>query len=81
VPAGILVHSMPRLASAPDVIEGSLDERLDRLESQMITTALRTANGNKSKAAALLRIKRSTLGDRIRKLGLADTEISAAGTP
>jgi DNA-binding NtrC family response regulator len=30
------------------------------------------AGGNKSKAAELLQIKRSTLGDRIKKLGLPD---------
>ena len=32
--------------------------------------ALDASQGNKSRAAALLRIKRSTLGDRIRRLGL-----------
>jgi DNA-binding NtrC family response regulator len=47
----------------------------------MIASALRSANGNKSRAAALLRIKRSTLGDRIRKLGLADPDASPAGSP
>ena len=32
----------------------------------------RLAGGNKSKAAELLQIKRSTLGDRIKRLGLPD---------
>jgi transcriptional regulator with PAS, ATPase and Fis domain len=80
VPAGILFHSAPkRAAGAPDFGEGSLDQRLEQLEAQIITAALRSAKGNKSKAAALLRIKRSTLGDRIRKLGLADPEPAGAG--
>jgi transcriptional regulator with PAS, ATPase and Fis domain len=75
VPAGILFHSAPRRADgAPAFVEGSLDQRLAQLEAQIITAALRSAKGNKSKAAALLQIKRSTLGDRIRKLGLADAD-------
>ena len=83
VPAGILFHSSPRVgaaAAAARDLEGSLDERLRVVESQIITAALRTAKGNKSKAAALLRIKRSTLGDRIKKLGLADADAAVAGT-
>ena len=81
VPAGILFHSAPpRTAGPPDFAEGSLDVRLQRLEAQIITAALRSAKGNKSRAAALLRIKRSTLGDRIKKLGLSDLDAPAAGT-
>src|SRR5688572_10659450 len=81
IPAGILFHSTPtRIDGYPEFAEGSLDARLHRLEGQIITAALRSAKGNKSKAAALLRIKRSTLGDRIKKLGLDDTEPAAAGT-
>ena len=48
----------------------SLDDRLQEVESHLITWALKVSHGNKSKAAELLQIKRSTLGDRIRKLGL-----------
>ena len=80
VPAGILFHASPRRAAgAQGVAEGSLDERLNQVESQIIAAALRTANGNKSRAAELLRIKRSTLGDRIRKLGLAEPDTVPAG--
>jgi len=49
----------------------SLDGRLHEVEAHLIGWALNASQGNKSKAAELLRIKRSTLGDRIRKLGLA----------
>ena len=81
VPASILFHAAPpRAALTAGVVEGSLDERLELLEAQIITAALRSAKGNKSKAAALLRIKRSTLGDRIRKLGLADPEATAGSS-
>ncbi len=52
----------------------SLDDRLREVESNLISWALKVSAGNKSKAAELLRIKRSTLGDRIRKLGLTHLE-------
>ena len=48
----------------------SLDERLRELESSLIAWALKASDGNKSRAAQLLQIKRSTLGDRIRHCGL-----------
>ena len=48
----------------------SLDERLRRVEASLIGWALKISKGNKSKAARLLRIKRSTLGDRINRCGL-----------
>ena len=48
----------------------SLDGRLQEVETHLIAWALEASHGNKSRAAALLRIKRSTLGDRIRRLGL-----------
>ena len=66
---------------APTAIR--LDERLDQVEASLINWALAASHGNKSKAAALLRIKRSTLCDRIRRLqrnsgsGIA----TAAATP
>jgi len=47
-----------------------LDDRLHELESNLIAWALKVSNGNKSKAAELLQIKRSTLGDRINRCGL-----------
>jgi DNA-binding NtrC family response regulator len=48
----------------------ALDDRLRELESNLITWALKVSNGNKSRAAELLQIKRSTLGDRIARCGL-----------
>jgi transcriptional regulator with PAS, ATPase and Fis domain len=48
----------------------SLDDRLREVETNLISWALKVSNGNKSKAAELLQIKRSTLGDRIKKLDL-----------
>ena len=75
MPASIMFHS--QMESAPPTLEApthpaavSLDDRLQEVESHLITWALKVSHGNKSKAAELLQIKRSTLGDRIRKLGL-----------
>jgi DNA-binding NtrC family response regulator len=75
MPASIMFHTQTQ--SAPPPVEASLhpapvslDERLQEVESHLITWALKVSHGNKSKAAELLQIKRSTLGDRIRKLGL-----------
>src|SRR6185295_3502395 len=42
----------------------ALDDRLREMESHLIAWALKMSHGNKSRAAELLQIKRSTLGDR-----------------
>jgi len=57
----------------------SLDDRLLRLEASLIGWALKASGGNKSRAAELLQIKRSTLGDRINRCGLGQVE--GARTP
>ena len=48
----------------------SLDDRLRELEASLISWALDASGGNKSQAARLLQIKRSTLGDRIARCKL-----------
>jgi DNA-binding NtrC family response regulator len=54
----------------------SLDDRLRKFETELIIWALRVAGGNKSRAAKLLKIKRSTLGDRMSRCGLKMKEAS-----
>jgi len=49
----------------------SLDDRVREFEAGLIRWALDATHGNKSKAATLLRVKRSTLGDRIKRCGLS----------
>jgi DNA-binding NtrC family response regulator len=79
IPAGVLLRPVTGPAAAePPAVAGdsslSLDEQLLRVEANLIRWALMTTHGNKSKAAALLHIKRSTLGDRIKHCNLdADT--------
>jgi two-component system, NtrC family, response regulator AtoC len=62
---------MPSPALPAQAVPVALDDRLRELETSLITWALTMSHGNKSKAAALLKIKRSTLGDRIARCGLA----------
>jgi transcriptional regulator with PAS, ATPase and Fis domain len=79
VPVSVLFHKYAEETEAlvethanPSVV--SLDDRLREVESNLISWALKVSSGNKSKAAELLSIKRSTLGDRIKKLGLGHLE-------
>jgi DNA-binding NtrC family response regulator len=53
---------------APSSIGVYLDGRLRDVEASLIAWAMRASRGNKSKAADLLTISRSTLFDRIRRL-------------
>jgi len=46
----------------------SLDARMREVERSLITWALKAGDGNKTRAAELLQIKRSTLQDRITRL-------------
>jgi transcriptional regulator with GAF, ATPase, and Fis domain len=55
----------------------SLDDRLRELEANLIGWALKVSNGNKSRAAELLQIKRSTLGDRIVRCGIGGPHLLA----
>ena len=60
------------LSAPPRPTPISLDDRLKEVESNLIGWALKVSDGNKSKAAELLNIKRSTLGDRIARCGITD---------
>ncbi|MGE5358232.1 MAG: sigma-54 interaction domain-containing protein [Bacteroidales bacterium] len=79
IPVSVLFHkyaedqaSVVETHANPSAV--SLDDRLREVESNLISWALKVSAGNKSKAAELLNIKRSTLGDRIKKLGLGHLE-------
>jgi len=77
VTAGLLfgIHAAPDAAFAPATGLGKpasicLDDRIRQLETTLISDALRATDGNKSRAADLLRIRRTTLCDRIHRCGL-----------
>ena len=82
--ASILLHAggpAPDLAAIARAAEPpreaapvSLDDRIRDLEANLIGWALKVSHGNKSRAAELLQIKRSTLGDRINRCGLGRAE-------
>ncbi len=85
VAASVLLRAglEPAQASAPATVPQeptaiSLDERIRQLEATLITWALKATDGNKSQAADLLRIKRSTLGDRINRCGLNEPDVIAS---
>jgi DNA-binding NtrC family response regulator len=89
MPSSVLFHvdpspAAPALDAPPDGVtrrEGSgiisLDEHLGKVEASLIDWALAASDGNKSKAAELLLISRSTLGDRIRRLRRNPGSVSA----
>jgi transcriptional regulator with GAF, ATPase, and Fis domain len=64
----------PSSAPTQEAAPVSLDDRIRDLEANLIGWALKVSNGNKSRAAELLQIKRSTLGDRINRCGLGRVE-------
>jgi transcriptional regulator with PAS, ATPase and Fis domain len=77
VPVSVLFHKhveeqQPIVETHAHPSSVSLDQRLAEVEQGLIRWALNVSKGNKSKAAELLQIKRSTLGDRIKRLGLTD---------
>ncbi len=67
---------LPRVAPTTETAPISLDDRLREVEANLIGWALKVSGGNKSKAAELLQIKRSTLGDRINRCGLGSLQKS-----
>ena len=77
-----MIHNERIGADEPDSRPISLDQRLREVEASLITWALTLSRGNKSKAAKLLQIKRSTLGDRINRCGLGrgDRDTAAAAS-
>jgi DNA-binding NtrC family response regulator len=72
-PADVVTPPLPDPGTPSPI---SLDDRLREVEANLIRWALKVSGGNKSRAAALLQIKRSTLGDRINRCGLGSTETS-----
>jgi transcriptional regulator with PAS, ATPase and Fis domain len=67
------VEVIPTAAPTADTAPISLDNRLREVEANLIGWALKVSGGNKSRAAELLQIKRSTLGDRINRCGLGSS--------
>jgi len=74
-PAEIAPPVMPATDTTAPI---SLDDRLREVEANLIGWALKVSGGNKSRAAELLQIKRSTLGDRINRCGLGASDKSEA---
>ncbi|HPO15453.1 MAG TPA: sigma-54 dependent transcriptional regulator [Candidatus Hydrogenedentes bacterium] len=69
-PELLSAESAPLRFAAPQDASGSLIERTDRLESELIRGALEKFHWNRSKAAEHLGLKRTTLQYKIKKYGL-----------
>ena len=67
-PGDALTDARPAALARLDGL--SLDAYLRRVEAECIASALVASRGNKSLAARLLGVKRSTLGDRIARCGV-----------
>jgi len=85
--AQVLFQVGPDALHAPPSVESdglpagiSLDDRLREVETSLINWALKVSKSNKSRAAELLNIKRSTLGDRIARCGLQTADEAESAT-
>jgi two-component system response regulator HydG len=77
VPAETVASDDARAARDAFMLAGidgnlSLDERLSKIEKALIKDALNKSRGNRSKAARLLKINRTTLLQKMLRLGLAE---------
>jgi DNA-binding NtrC family response regulator len=75
-----MIQSEQTTIGEPEQRPISLEARLQELEAHLIQWALSVSRGNKSRAARLLQIKRSTLGDRINRLERANKQPDADAT-
>jgi DNA-binding NtrC family response regulator len=72
LPARLQLAEVPIPPAHEPVSDAGLDPQVRHFEAELITRALMETGYNRSRAARLLNIKRSTLGDRIRRLGIAE---------
>ncbi len=72
LPSNVAVAESISPSFAPQVPEGGTDmpETIAQIESEMIRQALSRANGVKARAAELLGINRTTLVEKIKRLGI-----------
>jgi DNA-binding NtrC family response regulator len=67
------IPSVERSRLEEEAMEGGLDERLRGYEAELLSATLRRTGGNRTAAAALLKVPLRTLYRRIKELGLKDT--------
>ena len=72
LPARLQLAEAPAPVEREAVVASGLDPQVRHFEAELIARALMETGYNRSRAARLLNIKRSTLGDRIRRLGIAE---------
>lgn len=76
----ILPEELPPLGAADAAVDTELlDGSLRDVERHLLSRALDRAEGNKSEAARLLGLKRSTFLDKLRRHGLSEPQLHANG--
>jgi DNA-binding NtrC family response regulator len=75
------VRGTPGSDTDQELVPISLDDQIREVESTLIGWAMKVSHGNKSRAADLLKVKRSTLGDRINRCGIRQVERAESETP
>jgi hypothetical protein len=73
-----VARGTPGSDTAHELVPISLDDQIREVESTLIGWAMKVSHGNKSRAADLLKVKRSTLGDRINRCGIRQVERAAS---
>jgi DNA-binding NtrC family response regulator len=76
-----LARGTPESDTGQELVPISLDDQIREVESTLIGWAMKVSHGNKSRAADLLKVKRSTLGDRINRCGIRQVERAESETP
>ena len=76
-----LSRGTPGSDAAQELVAISLDEQIREVESTLIAWAMKVSHGNKSRAADLLNVKRSTLGDRINRCGIGHVQGAELDAP
>jgi DNA-binding NtrC family response regulator len=71
-PPRLHAHDLQALTNQRVIGEDPLDATLAELEERALLRALQRADGNKSEAARMLGLKRTTFLDKLRRLGLDD---------
>jgi DNA-binding NtrC family response regulator len=78
---GIQRASISSQPSAPRSVTMNLNGELNRLEVELIRTALEQSGGNKNRASQVLGLNRTTLIEKIKRLGLQAFADSLNDTP
>jgi DNA-binding NtrC family response regulator len=67
-PSDFPLPTAPRAMAAPSIATTDFEQTVGRIERQILEEALRKAHGNKTAAAEMLGLKRTTLAAKLKSL-------------